>query len=443
MNVKKTLAAAAVLLASACGGDAPTDAPPPPAGMAGAAGPTGAAGPSSAPAAQNPDDVVVEVGPTKLTRKHLDQAMFRDAVMAGLPPPAKEPRVKELLEAPSLEKMIDRELLRQEAERRGLLPTPDAVEQQRQLMISSLPQGKTFEGVLQQMGVDEATFLADLRVDMGIEKLLGALAAETPPPDDAALKKIYDENPELYAVKETASASHILVKVAPNAPADQVAAAEKKAKQIRDEVAGKGKDVFQRVAVEKSEDPSAKINKGDLGSFERKQMLPEIGDAAFSLKEGEVSPVVRSDKGFHVLFGQGVTKGKKRAFDEVKAEILEKHVAEGNLKIVETTLAKLRESTKIARHYTPKASPMQGPGGPGGRGPAPHPPMTTTSPTPGLAPSSQPAGPGAAGGGAHPAMPLPSKDNVLPGAPNPHGGGASTGQGGGDLKLKVDAPPKQ
>lgn len=398
-----------VLVVCACAEEAPPPTPTTAAPTAAGAGAT---------------EVVAEVGPRKMTRADLDLAMFRDAVMAGLPPPAKEPRVKDLLEGPSLEKMIDRELLRQEAERRNLLPNADEVEAQRQLMISSLPQGKTFEGVLQQMGVDEKTFLADLRVDMGIEKLLQAVATETPPPDDAQLKKVFDENPDLFSVKETASASHILVRVAANAPPADVAAAEKKIKAIRDTVVGKSKDTFTQVAIEKSEDPSVKINKGDLGTFERRQMLPELGDAAFKLKEGQVSDVVRTDKGFHVLFGQGVVQGKKRTFDESKAEILEREVARGRIDGVDKLLAKLRASTPVVKKIQPKASPMMP-----GAAPASQP----ASPTPGLAPSSQPAA-----GGPHPAMPLPTKDNVLPGAPNPH---AAPAAGGGDLKLKVEPKP--
>jgi parvulin-like peptidyl-prolyl isomerase len=418
-----------MVLVAACGDEAKDAPPPPPPGMAGAGAPVPGA-------TNNPGDVVAEVGPTKMTRLELDRAIFRDAVMSGLPPPSKEPRVKELLEAPSYDKMIDRELLRQEAARRGLTPKPEEVDAQKKQMAASLPPGKTFESILGEMGVDEATFLRDLATDMSIEKLLGQVAAETPPPDDAALRKVFDADAERYSQRQTASASHILVKVAPNAAPDVVTAAEKKAKALRDEVVGKDKATFQRVATEKSEDASAKINHGDLGSFEAKQMLPELADAAFKLKEGEVSPVVRSDKGFHILFGQGVVQGKKRTFEEVKPELLQREVERANIGSIDVLIAKLKTTVPVVRHLVPKASPLGGPQQPG---PPPSAP----------GPSSQPAGGGialpppggapkaAAGPGQHPGMPLPTKDNVLPGAPNPHAATAP-GSAPGELKVKVD-----
>ncbi|CZE48147.1 peptidylprolyl isomerase [Campylobacter geochelonis] len=134
---------------------------------------------------------------------------------------------------------------------------------------------------------------------------------------DADAKKFYDENADkLFMKPDEVKAKHILV--------DD----EKKAKEIIAKLAkvekSKLKDEFSKVAGAESKDPTAKQNGGDLGWFSKNQMVKEFGDAAFALKDGEMSKTpVKSDFGYHIILKEESKKAQKVPFDSVKDMIKE------------------------------------------------------------------------------------------------------------------------
>ena len=100
-----------------------------------------------------------------------------------------------------------------------------------------------------------------------------------------------------------------------------VAEKEKVAKGLLDRV-NKGED-FAKLAAEKSEDPSAKKNSGDLDFFARDQMLPEFADAAFKMKQDEVSAEpVRSQFGYHLIKMTGHKDAETMTLDAVKPQLV-------------------------------------------------------------------------------------------------------------------------
>jgi peptidyl-prolyl cis-trans isomerase D len=139
---------------------------------------------------------------------------------------------------------------------------------------------------------------------------------------DEELRKYYDENVSRYTVAEERRASHILVKVDKSAPADQRAAAKAKAESLL-EAARKNPKDFAELARKNSDDPGSAANGGDLDFFGRGAMVKPFEDAAFSLKVGELSPVVESDFGYHVIQLTGTRGGEKKSFDAAKTEIAE------------------------------------------------------------------------------------------------------------------------
>jgi peptidyl-prolyl cis-trans isomerase C len=129
------------------------------------------------------------------------------------------------------------------------------------------------------------------------------------PPEitDEQAKAYYDENPNLYSTTQI-RASHILVK-------DEAAARE-----IRDQVkADPGR--FADIAKEKSTDKTSGAKGGDLGKFGQGRMVPEFERAAFALKVNEISEVVKTQYGYHVIMVVERTEGERRPFDQVKEQI--------------------------------------------------------------------------------------------------------------------------
>jgi parvulin-like peptidyl-prolyl isomerase len=322
----------------------------------------------------NPEAVVLIVDGTRYQKKQLEQAVMQSALAAGIPPGMVDAQAKAAFEKPAYEKLIERQLLAAEAKKRGLFPTMEeaeaATKEDRERLMKTLPAGKTFADALAMMGTDETTFKNELQADVAVNRLMKAIDADIKPVAEADLKKVYDENIDKMKVPDTASASHIVVMLAKDATEDRVKAATEKAAAIRKEAKGKNKEQFAALALAKSEDPTVQQTKGDLGTFAKGDLLPELEAAAFALKDGEVSEPVRSDKGLHVMRGQGVTKGRTRTFEEVKGAIAQRERGKLLMQKVDELIEGLRKQAKIERVVEPAPSPFGDPDGKGSQVPA-------------------------------------------------------------------------
>ena len=138
---------------------------------------------------------------------------------------------------------------------------------------------------------------------------------------DADIRKEYDAHPERFRQGEERRASHILIQADKGASETVLKAAREKIDGLLKQVKANPAD-FAKLAKENSQDPGSAEKGGDLGFFARGAMVKPFEDSAFSLaKEGEISDVVQSDFGFHIIRLTGVKGEKVRPFDEVKAEI--------------------------------------------------------------------------------------------------------------------------
>lgn len=140
-------------------------------------------------------------------------------------------------------------------------------------------------------------------------------------PEDE-LKKYYNENLARYTQAEERRASHILVKAEKSAPAEERAKAKAKAEALLAEVR-KNPASFAEVAKKNSDDPGSKERGGDLDFFARGAMVKPFEDAVFSMKPGEVSNVVESDFGFHIIRLDAVRGGTVQPYEQVRGPILE------------------------------------------------------------------------------------------------------------------------
>jgi peptidyl-prolyl cis-trans isomerase D len=138
---------------------------------------------------------------------------------------------------------------------------------------------------------------------------------------DADIRKEYDAHPERFRQGEERRASHILIQADKDAPEAVIKAAREKAEGLLKLVRANPAD-FAKLAKENSQDSGSAEKGGDLGFFARGAMVKQFEGTAFSLtKEGEISDVVQSDFGFHIIRLTGVKAEKVRPFEEVKAEI--------------------------------------------------------------------------------------------------------------------------
>jgi peptidyl-prolyl cis-trans isomerase C len=134
----------------------------------------------------------------------------------------------------------------------------------------------------------------------------------------AAAEERYRLKPEEFRDPEQVHASHVLVTA--QSRSDEEARA--RAEEVRRKALA-GED-FAGLVKEFSDDPSAKDNQGDLGTFPRGRMVKTFEDAAFALeKPGDISPLVKSPFGYHVIKLHQKLPGSQRSFDQVKAGLIE------------------------------------------------------------------------------------------------------------------------
>lgn len=132
------------------------------------------------------------------------------------------------------------------------------------------------------------------------------MTASIPQVTDKEAKEYYEENPDLFAIDEV-EASHILVED------------EKLAREILDKLKG-GAD-FAEMAKEHSIDGSADQG-GSLGTFGKGVMVPEFENAAFALKPGEISDLVKSKFGYHIIKVTGKNQGRE-TFEDSRKNIID------------------------------------------------------------------------------------------------------------------------
>ncbi|MEI8325119.1 MAG: peptidylprolyl isomerase, partial [Betaproteobacteria bacterium] len=138
--------------------------------------------------------------------------------------------------------------------------------------------------------------------------------------NEADLKTYYEQNQERLNGKEERRASHILIEAPKSAAPEARAKAKARAQALLAEVT-KAPDGFAELAKKSSQDVGSAANGGDLDFFPRGAMLKPFEDATFALKKGDISAVVESDFGYHIIKLTDIKTPKQRSFEEVRAEI--------------------------------------------------------------------------------------------------------------------------
>lgn len=145
------------------------------------------------------------------------------------------------------------------------------------------------------------------------------IAAETKV-DEAAVKAHYQSREAQYKQAEQRQASHILFRVDAKASDADVKAAEEKATNALNQLKAGGD--FAKLAKQFSQDPGSAEKGGDLGYFGRGMMVKPFEDTVFGLTANQLSGLVRSDFGFHIIKLTGIRSERVRPLEEVRAEIV-------------------------------------------------------------------------------------------------------------------------
>jgi peptidyl-prolyl cis-trans isomerase C len=289
--------------------------------------------PAQAPAgalAQARPAAVVNGEPIALAE--LEAVLARDGPKAVQLP---ETQVRQMRLA-TLDMLIDNLLLQQYLRQNGPRVDPAEVTKELAGLVEGLKkQGKTFQDFLKESAETEAEVKSDLATMIQLRDYLKARVTD----DD--LKRYYQENKDFFDGVGV-RASHIVIRTLPTATDAERQQARDRLLAIRQEVVS-GKLDFAEAAKKYSQCPTAPTG-GDIGFFARKGMVDEaFARAAFALQPGQVSDVVQSDYGLHLIKVTERKPGQPSDFTKIKDGVHQAYVWE----LKQNIITQMKRTAKI------------------------------------------------------------------------------------------------
>lgn len=304
-NFSRSGAAFAVLalicVVPACSKDAAKEeTPAASAAPAGQPAPSGAEAPAAAAAPIKPvpevlPEVVARVNGEDVSKSDFDRLLKQMELQAGGPVPAEK---RDQVYRGIIDQLVTYTLLVQETKTRNVAVSDAEAKKITDERIAELrkqvPNEAAFNKALSDRNMTLTRLRADIRHDVAINRMMQAEIAKLQPPTDAEIKDYFDKNPDEF---RGVRASHILIR-----PEGFDEDAKKKARASAEDVlkqAKAGAD-FGELARKHSSDGSAQAG-GDLGFFTKGTMVPAFSDAAFALQPGQISDIVETQFGFHII----------------------------------------------------------------------------------------------------------------------------------------------
>lgn len=297
--------------------------------------------------------VVATVNGEQITQGQVEQNLDRQMRLAGAQlnnlPPAYLEQFKTQMRQRILESLVGETLLDQQVEaaeievteaealaaieERGSQQDPPITVETLQQMVES--QGESFE-----------EFKHQYRSNLARQEFMEAQWAGKIDVNDSDAQAYYDGHPEEFTTPEQIQASHILIAPDPNSsdPNDAKAAARAKAEELLGQIK-EGRD-FAQLAQANSSCPSS-AQGGDLGLFGRGQMVPPFEEAAFALEPGEVSNVVETQYGYHIIKVTDHRDAQQISLEEAKPDIVQRLITEKKQQVARDYLKELKDKATI------------------------------------------------------------------------------------------------
>lgn len=233
------------------------------------------------------------------------------------------PGLRERLKNNLVQRLVDAELIKQQAAKLSVVVSEEDVKKAWEEYRARYGDETKLKEFLEKAGTTAEDLERQHRENMLRERVFESVAS-TVKVSPEQVKAFYEQNKERYAEPEQVRASHILLQVKEGTSAADKAKLKAKAEGLAKDAAKKGAN-FEELAKAHSQDATASRG-GDLGWFPRDRMVKPFEEAAFALKEGQVSGVVESPFGFHIIKKTGHKQASTQKYEEL-AERIEKQVA--------------------------------------------------------------------------------------------------------------------
>ena len=268
--------------------------------------------------------------------KNVEKSMARYRSLGKNASPNIENRIKENI----LRRMVENNMIKEKAENLGLKVSDEEINESFNKQKAGFESEEAFNKYLAHTGFTVESLKKDVAFSLLREKVINKVAGEVVITDEE-VKSFFDANSDRYVVPEEVHARHILVRIDRHKYMNNEAMKEateevkqklekeadikaeteamEKIKKIKEALNKKDAD-FAKVAMEYSEGPTAPKG-GDLGFFSRKRMVKEFSDVAFSQKDGEISDVVKTRYGLHIIQTLEHKPAVQKTFEEEKESV--------------------------------------------------------------------------------------------------------------------------
>ncbi len=305
-------------------------------------------------------EIVAKIGDDKITKADIEaefkpiiSMMKENGQLEKIPP---EVWKKEVIGA--VTNIVNTKLLTKLAEDNGYKPDPAGAEVEYKKMTEKIPP-EQLTATLAKQGMTPELIKARISVGLAIQKWVDEKIASTIKISDEDVEKFYNDNKDKFKKPETVKASHILIRPEPIDEEKAKAMSDEDKKKANDEQKQKalkkaqdllaslknGED-FAKLAKENSTCPS-KENGGDLGTFERGKMVPEFEKAAFAMKVGDMSDVVETKFGYHIIKLTEKNEAETVSLKDVKDYITENLKKQKVSEAVQATIEAEKKNKKV------------------------------------------------------------------------------------------------
>ena len=242
------------------------------------------------------------------------------------------------LEAKALDQAIGAKLLLDQAARLDIPVTEKDIDAEVARVVQQVGGEENYKKALAAQGIAEADFRKELEKGARVNMLVNQACAHVADPTEDEVTAFYEAHKAEYVEPPQVLCQHILVKGSNDAALDKI-------KEIRERIVNDKAD-FAEEAKKHSDCPSG-AQGGSLGWFGRGMMVPEFDKAAFEMKKGEVSGVVTTEFGYHIIYKADEKGGGQQTIVDVHDQIkdLLRHEARG--KAMDAYVAELREKATI------------------------------------------------------------------------------------------------
>jgi len=243
-----------------------------------------------------------------------------------------------------LENLIGRRLAYQESRRLGIKVDPVLIAREMKRVAARFSRAAAFAKMLAKSDLSRERLREQFKQDIAIRLLLEEQVLSHIELDDRELRDFYDSNPNLFKPPALVKASHIFVAAGPDSTREKRNEAVALLRRIQEKLA-QG-IAFSELAIDYSQCPSSE-NGGDLGYFSKEMMIKGFADAAFALNPGQVSDIVRTGQGYHLILVEDRKPKKKLAFEEVREKLRQNLKIEKAAGQINAYLQTLRDSAEV------------------------------------------------------------------------------------------------